>query len=395
MNKFYASLVKEVLILFRDFPGLAILFIMPIVLIMITTVAQENALKASRETKTELLFVDKSHSVTSEGIKESLESSGFFHLNLDENGQELNETATRNFVRKGTYSFGMIIEPGDSIRLIIDPAILESYKTTVLTSLTSIVKGTQSRMAVEGLMKSMSPAMSQVVDEMINSSLKKMPPLKEEYPVKDRSDLKPTLSQNSIPGFILFAMFFIVIPLSGSIINEKNEGAFYRLRTLPVPPSTLIISKVTIYLAVCLVQFLTMVFAGAWLLPVVFGLSAFNPGNHYIAILVTTLAAGLAAIGFGLIIGTYSTTHAQAALFGSVMAVVLAFISGTFLPIHMFPPFFQYISYFSPLRWGIDNYLDIFLRQEYLTAILPKVLLLLLFFVLSMIISIYNFAKQK
>jgi ABC-2 type transport system permease protein len=190
-------------------------------------------------------------------------------------------------------------------------------------------------------------------------------------------------------------MFFIVIPLSGSMINEKNEGSFARLKTLPVPVSTLLTSKVIGYVAVCLIQFSVMLAVGVWVLPAFFGLPAFHPGNQYLAILITTLASSLAAIGFGLIVGACSTTHGQAALFGSVMVVILGIISGSFLPVHMFPQVFQYLSSVSPVRWGIDNYLDIFVRGETLAAIVPNILLLLLFFVFALIISVSIFAKPK
>ncbi len=396
MFKFLAALNKEFLILLRDIPGLIILILLPVALIVIVTVAQENAMKASRESKTKILFIDNSHSKTSADIEKNLDSSGFFMLIKDYKGNHLNEISSRQLILEGVYRFGIVCEPHDSaIRLLIDPTLQESYKSSVVSSLTFVIKGVQSRLAVEGLVRTMSPAVGRVMDDLIRKSTQNMAPLKEEYPSREISSLKPTLSQNIIPGFILFAMFFIVIPLSGSMISEKNEGSYYRLRTLPVSGSILMSAKVAIYLFVCIIQFISMVMAGVWLLPAAFGLPPFDPGTHYFSILATTIASSLAAIGFGLIVGAGSTTHAQAALFGSVMVVILAFISGTFLPIHLFPKFFRIISFLSPLRWGIDNYLDIFLRKESLLSILPNVILLLLFFVLSMTISIYLFAKHR
>jgi len=299
-------------------------------------------------------------------------------------------------IAKGQYSIGIIIAPKDSaINILIDPVLQEQYKNSIISSLTFLIKGAQSKIAIETLLKTMAPGMDQVMDGMIRSTLDHLAPVSEVFPVKDRSSIKPSLSQNSIPGFILFAMFFIVIPLSGSMINEKNEGSFTRLKTLPVPVSVLLTSKVIGYLAVCLIQFGLMMAIGIWILPLFFGLPAFHPGNQYFAIAITTVASSLAAIGFGLIVGTCSTTHGQAALFGSVMVVVLGIVSGSFLPVHFFPHVLQYISALSPVRWGIDNYLDIFVRGEPITTIVPNILLLLLFFVFALIISISIFAKPK
>ncbi len=396
MQKLLAALYKEILILYRDLPGLLILFLMPVILILIVTVAQENAMKWSKESKSEILFVDQSHSATSKAIGQSLDNSGFYTLIKEYKHQSLNVDAVTKLIAEGDYSIGIIIARKDSaIQLLIDPVLQEQFKNSIIASLTFIIKGAQSRIAIETLLKAMVPGMNQAVDGIIRSSLDHNTPVTEVYPAKDRSFIKPSLSQNSIPGFILFAMFFIVIPLSGSMINEKNEGSFARLKTLPVPVSILLTSKVIGYLAVCLIQFALMLAIGVWVLPAFFGLPAFHPGNQHLAIILTTLASSLAAIGFGLIVGACSTTHGQAALFGSVMVVILGIISGSFLPVHLFPKVFQYLSSISPVRWGIDNYLDIFVRGETLANIVPNILLLLLFFVFALIISIFIFAKPK
>jgi ABC-2 type transport system permease protein len=369
---------------------------MPVILILIVTVAQENAMKWSKESKSEVLFVDQSHSFTSKAIGQNLNNSGFYKLTKEYKHEPLTEGTVRKLVANGDYTIGVLIGKNDSsIQLLIDPVLQEQYKNSVIASLTYIIKGVQSKIAIETLLKTMVPGMDQTVDGLVRASLDHLTPVTEVYPVTDKSSIKPSLSQNCIPGFILFAMFFIVIPLSGSMISEKNEGSFTRLKTLPVGVSILLTSKVVSYLVVCLIQFAVMLAIGVWVLPAFFGLPAFHPGNQYLAILLTTLASSLAAIGFGLIVGAYSTTHGQAALFGSVLVVILGFISGSFLPIHLFPQAFQYVSAISPIRWGVDNYLDIFVRGETLVKIVPNILFLLLFFVLALFISVFTFAKPK
>jgi ABC-2 type transport system permease protein len=222
-----------------------------------------------------------------------------------------------------------------------------------------------------------------------------MPPVTSQYDLSEQSQIRPSVIQNNVPGFILFAMFFIVIPLSASMVAEKNEGAWTRLMTLPVSRATLLLSKVIVYLSVCLVQFLLMIFMGTWLFPHLFGLEGLDVGHNYGHIAAVTVAASLSAIGFGILTGTFARTMGQAALFGSVMVVILGLISGTFLPIHLMPVFIQYISYLSPVRWGIDLYLLIFIREAEIGALLPGLFLLLLFFGLAMTVSIYIFARKK
>jgi ABC-2 type transport system permease protein len=58
------------------------------------------------------------------------------------------------------------------------------------------------------------------------------------------------------------------------------------------------------------------------------------------------------------------------------------------------PVFIQYLSYLSPIRWGIDNYLNLFIREGTIASILPNTALLVLFFGFAMITSIVIFAKR-
>jgi ABC-2 type transport system permease protein len=179
------------------------------------------------------------------------------------------------------------------------------------------------------------------------------------------------------------------------MVTEKNEGSFGRLRTLPVKITVLLTSKVLLFLAVCIIQFFLMLLVGTWVLPVFFGMPALQLGSHYSLILFATVCAALAATGFGLLVGVFATSQGQAALFGSVMVVILGVISGTFLPVYLMPKAIQNISLFSPIRWGIDNYLDIFIREGTLGNIFPNILRLLAFFVFAMIVSIVIFARRK
>ncbi|MCX6244212.1 MAG: ABC transporter permease [Bacteroidetes bacterium] len=396
MLRFLSAFRKEFLILIRDIPGLAILFIMPVLLIMIVTLAQQNALKTSKESKTEILFIDQSHSSFSALLKQNLDSSGLFRLILKEHGKPLELSQAKELISNGDYPIGLAISKQDtSIRLIVDPGLQTAYKNSLAGSLTYFIKGAQSRMAIENLFATMNPSMASGLNAMIGSVMKSMPPVTEIYATRENSAIRPSIIQNNVPGFILFAMFFIVIPLSGSMITEKNEGSFGRLRTLPVRVSILLSSKVVLFLIVCLVQFCLMLLVGTWILPVFFGMPALQLGSHYFAIVVATVAAALAAIGFGLVVGALASSPGQAALFGSVMVVILGVISGTFLPVYLMPKPIQTLSMISPIRWGIDNYLAIFIREGTISMIFPNILLLVLFFVFAMIISIAIFARRK
>ncbi|MDP1621188.1 MAG: ABC transporter permease, partial [Bacteroidales bacterium] len=383
MRKLWSILKKEFLLLIRDIPGLIILFLMPVLLIFVVTLAQENALK-SQHLKTRLLFVDELKRTFSDKLQANLDSSGFFETVTEIDKVPVTHDQARAMIGQGNYQFGVIIPKSDSaIILLIDPTLHESFKTSVTNSLTFIIKGTQTKAAMDEILTTLPENLKPVISSMVAETMKKLPSVRESYALKERSAIQPSVIQNNVPGFILFAMFFIVIPLAGSLITEKNEGSFQRLRTLPVRFSLILGGKVIANLGVCLVQFVLMLGIGTWVFPTFFGFPPLELGHQYVAIAIATVAAALAAIGFGIIVGATAETHNQAAMFGSVMVVLLGIISGTFFPIHIMPDFIQFISHLSPVRWGIDNYLNLFIREGNIISILPNTILLVLFFVFA------------
>jgi ABC-2 type transport system permease protein len=447
--KFWSGVNKECILLLRDLPGLAILFVMPLLLILVVTLAQETALK-NQSPATEILFLDRAHTTLSAGIASDLRTSGLFTLDTLYKDNPLDSTVIFSLTGSGKVPFGVIIGPSDTlVRVVSDPALNSSYQKPIAASLRFLIRGAAMKTGLTEVMgkfrsgsdsaaqAAIAEALARQADalesemnrqfrqlsgkpglpwirldrEMIKvqgekrKTVTQVPEAEkiihetlrviEESAVPETSYIKPTPIQNNVPGFILFAMFFIVIPLSGSLITEKNEGAFTRLKTLPVSWFITLSSKVLVFLGVCLIQFLLMLLMGTWVFPSFFGLPALAVGHNYLAIAVVTIAAALAAIGFGILVGSLASTFAQAALFGSVMVVVLGLLSGTFLPIHVMPEAIRMISWLSPVRWGIDSYLLIFIRGGGLLQTLPYILLLLLFFGLAMTISISIFARRK
>jgi ABC-2 type transport system permease protein len=394
MRKLWFVLKKELLLLIRDIPGLIILFLMPVLLIFVVTLAQENALK-SQNTKSQVLFVDELKNPFTAKLLSNLDSSGFFKPVTTIDRSPVSHLQAKTLIGKGEYKIGIVIPHIDTaIIILLDPALQETYRRSVSNSLTYIIKGTQASEAMNDILSTLPGNMSPVIRTMIAGTMKKLPPVRESYAMKDKSSIQPSVIQNNVPGFILFAMFFIVIPLAGSLVTEKNEGSFLRIRSMPVRISVILGGKVIAYLIVCLLQFMLMIGIGTWVFPTFFGFPPLDLGHQYVAIAIATVAAALAAIGFGILVGSAATSHNQAALFGSVMVVLLGIISGTFLPIHIMPVFIQYLSYLSPIRWGIDNYLNLFIREGTITSILPNTVLLVLFFGFAMITSIAIFANR-
>ncbi len=108
-------------------------------------------------------------------------------------------------------------------------------------------------------------------------------------------------------------------------------------------------------------------------------MASLTVGSGLPALLIVTIAVSLAATGYGILIGTVSTTQEQSSIFGSISVVILAALGGIWVPIFMMTETMVKVSKLSPLNWGLNAYYDIFLRDEPVSGILHYALYLLAF----------------
>ena len=108
----------------------------------------------------------------------------------------------------------------------------------------------------------------------------------------------------------------------------------------------------------------------------------------------STLSAAVAACGYGILLGTMARTYEQASAFGAVSVVIAAAIGGIMVPVFVMPPVMQTISIFSPLSWGLNAFMDVFVRGGSLRSVLPDVALLVLFFLVTTLVAWFNLSRK-
>ena len=449
MKKFLSIVVKDYLELFRDWPGLTVLFLMPAILLIVITLTQERII-LSKNSEIKLILVNADSSVLGDAIINDISNSGYFNFVKYSSAKE-----AESEILHGEYQLAVIIPDSSTERLfsylnnpvsinkfinqnqagiifIYNPALQSMFKDAVLMPLTMVVQVSAMKVLISQyteradasikkqflnltshlgnidlgssmpdlqyknqLEKKIKSELKKRVDEMPAIALPAKPQFSSEIvkisqvPARvAKSKLKTNPMQNNIPAFTLFAMFFIVIPLAGSIINEKNQGTFNRIRTLPVSWLEIIFAKILVYISVCILQFVFLIFIGIYVMPVLGSTTTLGDSVNYFVLLVALLASGLAATGFGILVGTFATTHSQASTFGSVMVVILAMLGGIFMPAQLMPELIKKISLVSPLRWGTDAFLEVFSGNGGIERIWLELFLLIGFFCISLILAV-------
>lgn len=428
IHKLLATVKKEALLLLRDKVGLSILFIMPMVLIFVMTLVQDSAFKTINEKGIPVVFVDNDNDSLGILIRQGLGSNDLISLSDSINGKPATAELAQKAVSEGKFLIGIVIPKsateairknvgvlvnetlnGDSaiikkatanpdsveITIMIDPVAKKSFLLSVTSNLREFISEVKTRI----MFQTFAEQVAEVIPDKNNApkdSYKRSQIItyKEVYASESEEKIVPNAVQHNVPAWTIFAMFFIAIPLSGSIMKEKSEGSVFRLHTMPTPYLLLVNGKIIVYVFVCQIQFLLMLSVGQVFLPML-GLPALVLGNSFLGIAVLTLATAFAATGYGVMVGTLAATEHQAAIMGSLSIILLSALGGIWVPSYVMPEVMRNISAWSPLNWSLEGFYKLFLRGGHVSDILSEAMKLFLFFFITMAVtSIANRKKR-
>ncbi|MBK8601140.1 MAG: ABC transporter permease [Flavobacterium sp.] len=421
--KLFMSVYKEFLILKRDIGGVIILFVMPLVLIITVTLIQDTTFKKVNDVKIPILLVDNDNGKVSQLVSENLQKSEAFAIVTQIDNQKITEAIAKEAVFKGKYQLAIVIpknlstdlqtkinqnvdrivssfsEPDSTaeanlkvlsqkeVKLYFDPAVQISFKNAVMSAIDKMISQIETQSIYATFQK-------QLGEDVVTFEQKSFITFKEIVPKINDREIIPNSAQHNVPAWTLFAIFFIVIPLSINIVKEKNQGTFVRLRTNPVSYTIVLAGKTIMYSIICMIQFYMMVAVAVFIFPQI-GLPALNiEGNLFLMSLVA-LFSGFAAIGFGILIGTIAKTQEQSAPFGATATIVLAAIGGVWVPVFAMPKMMQIIAKCSPMNWGLNAFYDVLLRKATLVDIFPEISLLFVFFTLTTTVAIFYDKKKR
>ena len=421
MKNFINMLYKDFLLLVRDFWGVVLLFLMPWALVLMMTYLQDSTFRSINENRIPLYLLNNDHDSLGEMVSLQIAESNIFEVITEVDGKALSVEEVEEAVSRGDYLIGVIIPKnatarlrenvrhgverafngGDEdldytadpafavlqpleIKLLIDPTAKQSFRTSLIGAMRENALTVQNKLLLSEITRQVNRIIPMSIDLNIDTS--GLITISESYAQSDKAKIIPNSTQHNVPAWSMFAIFFIVISLAGNMIREREIGCFNRLMTMPCSFHSYIFSKVGVYMCVCLLQFLLMILTGMFIIPLL-GLPALKLGHSIIALIAMAVSSSLAAIGYGLAIGSIARTNQQASIFGAVSVVILAAIGGVWIPIFIMPRFMQIISNISPLNWGLNGFNDIFVRDAGFFDIMPYISASFIFFIITLFIS--------
>jgi len=400
---FSASVTKELRIISRDKLALVVFFVMPVLFVLILSLALRDAFGDRPGTSFAVLVADADGGAVGQAVVESLRGNP--HLRLVLSGRtNLGERDIRQSVREGRYQFAvlipadatqqarrrvadiaagvpadMMLQPPVGLRLLSDPALRGDYRAVVEGGLNLAQYAVEMKLARDQLEQNLRVITGK--DYVALPKLDKVHVFSEvrSEPVSGgKGGQLPTSVQQNAPAWTLLAMFFLTVPLSVSFIREREQGSLFRLQTMAVPGWVVLGGKAAMFFGINQIQMGLILAASVYVLPLLGG-DRLDPGQNPLALMLLGGSASLAAIGFGIMVALFARTAEQATSFSAAAIMIMAALGGVLVPKAVMPLFMQEASVISPLAWGLDGFLEVFVRGGSVRDVLPEAASLIAF----------------
>jgi ABC-2 type transport system permease protein len=364
---FFALAKKELLALSRDLHGLAALFLLPMVFIVVMSMA----LKDVYSPKVQALryaVVSQDH---------SRQATQLLKAWSDEHGAPVDNTDWQHAVRAGHLKYVLQIDAGfaqaldntpegehpERVHFVAEPGLDKGLFESLHASL--IMRVAQLR--TESMLTQIDAQSdaAQASQALFSNTLVST--------ARAGNGARPSSVQQSVPGWLVFGMFFVVASIAGLFVDERSCGALARLRSLGARPTTVLAAKIAPYMLVNGVQAALMLSVGVWLMPLLGGDGLSLQGISWSALVLVLLAISAAAVSLALAVASLVQTHAQASTLGPILNVLMAALGGIMVPLFVMPEVMQQIAAYSPMNWGLEGLLDVLLRGADVSAVLATV----------------------
>jgi ABC-2 type transport system permease protein len=164
--------------------------------------------------------------------------------------------------------------------------------------------------------------------------------------------------QSLVPSYTVMFAFFLVLTVGWLFVAERRQGTLKRLRAAPLSDTQILFGKLVPCFLLSVAQGLFLLIAGK----LVFGMSW---GSQPLWLVPVVLATSFAATGLALLVAGVARTEAQVAVYGTLLVLVLAGVSGCLMgDPELMPESMKLLSRVTPHAWALDGYSQLLLREN-------------------------------
>jgi ABC-2 type transport system permease protein len=190
-----------------------------------------------------------------------------------------------------------------------------------------------------------------------------------------------------VPAYTVMFSFFMVLTIGWLFVAERRQGTWRRLCAAPITRLEILLGKLAPCYLVSVAQGLFLLAAGR----LIFGMSW---GSEPLWLVPVVLATSLAAMGMGFLVAVTARTEAQVAIFGSLLVLVLAGLSGCLMGNRsLMPEAIQRLSRVTPHAWSLDAYLQLLVNPRPDIAIVASACGVLTAFGIGFLLAAWRFIR--
>ena len=168
-----------------------------------------------------------------------------------------------------------------------------------------------------------------------------------------------------VPSYLVMFAFFLVLTVGWLFVAERRQGTMKRLAAAPLTRAQILLGKLVPCLCMSLFQGFFLLGAGKLL----FGMS-WGPEPGWLAVVVASTS--LAAMGLALLVAAVARTETQVAIYGTLLVLVLAGLSGCMMDRALMSEEMQTLSSVTPHAWALDAYRQLLANPEPRIALVAK-----------------------
>jgi ABC-2 type transport system permease protein len=390
--RFWLMLKKEFLVISRDIHALLALFIMPVIFILIMSLATKELFVSGSKPIVELLVLDMDGSELSASLIKNIEKNSYISVVKIDKDETKSGLRQRLFERENRVilhidsNLSRAVKSSDTLsalRFELNPSMKKEWEILAGVAMESSAKALEGEQAAAMMSKRKKKAEANKTE------------LAKSYIYKDDKKSKiPTSVQQSVPAWLVFSMFFIVIAISNSFIAERMQGTLLRIKTMNVSKLYLIASKFIPYFLINQAQVIAMIAVGIYIVPL-FGGDRFELATNVTALAMLSSAVSFAAISFAFLVASVSKTTEESTTIGGVSNIIFGALGGVMVPKFVMPDLMQKIADLSPMSWALDGFLDLFVNGAGVGDIIGKIGMLIAFGIICLAISATVLKYQK
>ncbi|WP_221641267.1 ABC transporter permease [Listeria booriae] len=189
-----------------------------------------------------------------------------------------------------------------------------------------------------------------------------------------------------ILGFLCMMLLYAAGNLGELILQEKEDGTFYRLMSTPLSSKVYLLGNALFSLAVVVTEIVICLVAMRF----AFGI---DPGVSYFALFGILFIFAVMAVLLSLALGFTATSRKSVSGLQMILFTLTSLLSGALIPVAIMPNFMQKLAEFMPQYWVMDA-ITTLQQNGNLASISLNIAILLGYALLFFCIASYKFTKN-